>query len=589
MSVLNSPQSSISITPIHLRPNQAVLSTMSYSVPRHPAPIDLKLDSNEGAPPSEASLQVIDALSVELLNRYPKNSDLTTALAERYDVSADQVLVTAGADEALDRACRAFLEPGRVLIYPRPSFEMIPRFVTWSSGTLIEVEWDQPKFPIDDVLKRLTKNTSLIAVVSPNNPTGAVVTRDQLIALSAAAPHALILLDHAYVEFVDSPELDLTETALALPNVCVFRTFSKAWGIAGLRVGFVLGPAEVISWLKRVGNPYSVASTSLYLALKRLTQAPQEIERSVKQVQLERVQLRHTLGELGIESAPSQGNFVFFRTPRALWIRDALAGLGIGVRAWPGHPELSDALRITCPSDEISCIRVKRALMTALRPQALLFDLDGVLAEVSESYRAAIIETCATYEVVITPQEIAEVKGEGDANNDWVVTQRLLKRRGIDAKLNEVTRRFEQLYQGTSTREGLYLRETLIPSLDLIQALCARFPAAIVTGRPKGDAQTFLERFMLTPYFQAVVTMEDAELKPSPAPVKLALSQLGVERAWMIGDTVDDLRAARGAGVVPLGILTPAEPSPADTRAQLERAGAARVFTCLAELLELLS
>ena len=152
-----------------------------------------------------------------------------------------------------------------------------------------------------------------------------------------------------------------------------------------------------------------------------------------------------------------------------------------------------------------------------------------------------------------------------------------------------MTRRFERLYQGTPDQEGLYRRETLIPTLRTLEALCGRRPAAIVTGRPRGDAETFLERFELTQYLPVVVTMEDAALKPDPAPVQRALDLLGVKRAWMIGDTVDDLRAARGAEVVPLGILTPHEATPASTRAQLDAAGAARVLTDLDELLELLS
>lgn len=571
-----------------LRPSRAALATKRYQPLRHSAPIDLKLDSNEGAPPSQDSLLTSPDLSVNMLNRYPNSQALTASLAHHYGVSVNQVLVTAGADEALDRACRALLDPGRSAIYPRPSFEMIPRFVAWAGGTLIEVEWAQPRFPLSEVIEQVTEDTALIMVVSPNNPTGAVVTRDELWTLSAAAPQALILLDHAYVEFVDSPEFDLTSLAMSLPNVCVFRTFSKAWGVAGLRVGYVLGPEPVIDWLTRVGNPYSVSAPSLHLALQRFTQSAPELQRSVEAVRAERLEIRELLIHLGVDAPPSQGNFIFAQTPRALWIRDALAGLGIGIRAWPDHPTLHESLRITCPSDPTACARLSRALSTAILPEALLFDLDGVIAEVSESYRASIIETCATYQVAITLQDISDVKAEGDANNDWVVTQRLLARRGVTASLSEVTERFERIYQGDSTRKGLSQRETMIPEDRLLADLCARFPAAIVTGRPRSDALEFLKRFNLTRHFRVIVTMEDAALKPNPAPVLLALKRLGVQRAWMIGDTVDDVRAARSAEVVPLGVLIPDDTTPDRTRDSLERAGAARVLSHLKDLLELL-
>lgn len=601
------PESSQSLSPNTsqnlpqtLRPARSVQGASRYRVPKHPAPIDLKLDSNEGSAPSSLP-ELSSLLEVSPLNRYPSKQRLTEALADDHGVSPSRVLVTAGGDDALDRACRAFLEPGRSMVYPRPSFEMIPRFVTWAQGELIEVDW-RGEFPLAEVRSSIQDHTTLIAVVSPNNPTGAVVTRDELTALSEAAPSALILLDHAYVEFVDDPALDLTAYALSLPNVCVFRTFSKAWGIAGARVGYVMGPEIVIEWLARVGNPYSVAAPSLALALNRLTRDQEEVSRSIEQVKRERSELTALLTQRGVEVTPSQGNFVYLQTPRARWIRDALAGLGIGVRAWPDHPELGQSLRVTCPSDAEQQARLLQSLETALRPEALLFDLDGVIADVSESYRATIIATCETYGVSVTLEDIAEIKGEGDANNDWVVSQRLLSRRGVEAPLDEVTRRFELIYQGPklesttlestehhTTRSGLYLREQMIPTLEQMTALCERLPAAIVTGRPRRDAEMFLGRFGLTHLFSAVVTMEDARLKPDPEPVQLALSQLGVERAWMIGDTVDDIRAARGAAVVPLGVLAPAEPSPDLARDQLLSAGAARVLTQLDDLLELLS
>ena len=112
-------------------------------------------------------------------------------------------------------------------------------------------------------------------------------------------------------------------------------------------------------------------------------------------------------------------------------------------------------------------------------------------------------------------------------------------------------------------------------------------PLALVTGRPRRDAERFLERFGLADLFDVVVTREDAALKPDPAPVRLALERLGVERAWMVGDTPDDLVAARGAGVLPLGVVPPGA-DPSRTRTTLEAAGAARVLSRTEDLTALL-
>jgi phosphoglycolate phosphatase-like HAD superfamily hydrolase len=149
-----------------------------------------------------------------------------------------------------------------------------------------------------------------------------------------------------------------------------------------------------------------------------------------------------------------------------------------------------------------------------------------------------------------------------------------------------VTRRFEAIYQGDGARPGLRENERMIPSRRLLEALARRLPLALVTGRPQKDASRFLDRFGLTGLFRAVVTMEDAPVKPDPAPVKLVLRRLGVSHAWMVGDTPDDVRSARGAGVVPLGIPAPGERS--GMTGTLLSAGAARVLDSIDVLEEMI-
>jgi HAD superfamily phosphatase len=145
---------------------------------------------------------------------------------------------------------------------------------------------------------------------------------------------------------------------------------------------------------------------------------------------------------------------------------------------------------------------------------------------------------------------------------------------------------FERRYQGEGEKPGLWQRETLLTSRQLLEELARRLPLGIVTGRPRHDAERFLESFELTPLFSAIITMEDAPLKPDPAPVRAALAALGMERAWLVGDTPDDMRAARAAGVVPIG-FSASPPSPT-TEQSLLRAGAARVLTDVAALAPLL-
>lgn len=570
-------------SPPQLKPVPFVASLKPYSPGRPPSAIDLYLDSNEGAAPGPEAATALSEAAQLPLNRYPSTSSLERSIAERWGLEPAGVLVTAGADDALERAIRVVCAPGREAILTTPTFEMLGRYVRLAGADLTEIEWWRDGFPVDAVCEQATDRTVLVAAVSPNNPTGAVLSADDLQALAGRLPSTLILLDGAYIEFADE---DLTRVALELPNTLVFRTFSKAWGCAGLRVGYVAGPPTVIGWLRAVGQPYSVAAPSLAAVngmLGRLSGPP---EGPIAATRARRSRLANTLRRLGGDPLPSQANFILVRFADADWVRDALAGLGIAVRRFTS-PQLAGWLRITVPASDADLDRLEAALEAALEPEALLFDMDGVLADVSQSYRAAILATARELGAELKPEAIAAAKAAGDANNDWVLTRRLLAERGIERSLDEVTERFETLYQGTDEAPGLRERETLLIDAQQLRNLASRRPLAVVTGRPRADAERFLDRWGIGDLFTAVVSMEDAPLKPDPAPVRLALDRLGVRRAWLIGDTPDDLRAARAAGVVPVGVAPPGD-DPATAARALESAGAARVAASTEALLELL-
>ncbi len=567
------------------RPSPAISGLVPYSVPRHPAPLDLLLDGIGGLPsPPDIFSRLADADPDTLVRAYPDARALTARLAAELGVSVDRVIVTAGGDDALDRACRAYLTPGRSIVLPVPTFEMIPRYARWAGAEVREVPWPGGDWPIEAVLAAVTPDTAVVAVVSPNNPTGQVATAAMLRRLSAALPDVLLMVDLAYVEFADE---DLTPVVAELPNAVAFRTLSKAWGLAGLRVGYAMGPAEAIAALRVAGNPYSVSGPSLHLAASRLDQDQAASAAFIAQVRADRDALTEAMRGLGLDAQRSQANFVFARSPRSAWLRDGLAGLGIGVRGWPGHPALGDAVRINVPGEAAATTRLHAGLRAVLAPEALLFDVDGVLVDVSGSYREAIRQTAAAYGVTVTGEEIAAAKARGNANNDWVLTRALLAAHGVDVPLAEVTEQFERLYQGHGGTPGLKLTERPRFTRAELERLRARLPLALVTGRPRRDAMELLEREGWMDLFSTAVCMGETAAKPDPAPVHAALTRLGVRAAWMIGDTVDDARAARAAGVVPLGMVAPGE-DPARTGPLLLAAGAARLVATAADLEALL-
>jgi HAD superfamily hydrolase (TIGR01548 family) len=191
------------------------------------------------------------------------------------------------------------------------------------------------------------------------------------------------------------------------------------------------------------------------------------------------------------------------------------------------------------------------------------------------------VATAARFGVFVDPADIADAKARGDASDDWELTRRLCATAGVDVGLDEVRECFETLYQGVEGMGGLKEEERLTVDTSLLEEWAGRFPLAIVTARPRKDAIEFCDRFGIGGLFETIVTREDSPPKPDPAPVRLAMERLGVDRAWMVGDTVDDLMAARAAGVVPIAVATPGE-----ERGHLGLA--ARVLTCVDEIEEVL-
>lgn len=558
-----------------LVPSPGLAATRAYAPARRGPACDLDLAGTEagGLPPAGRELP---AGALDGAARYPNAAPLAARIATVLGIDASRVLVTAGADDALDRAARAMLAPGRSAVVTDPTFEMVPRYVTLSGAALREVPWPGGPFPTDAVIARADATTALVVIVSPNNPTGAVARFEDVRRVHDALPNALVVLDLAYVEFADA---DPTAAALALPRVVVVRTFSKAYGCPGLRVGYAAGSPEMIGWMRRAGGPFPVSSVSLAVAERVFEKAGAARDATVAATRAGRRRISATLGELGAAPLPGEANFVTVAGARAAWIGDALAAQGIATRFFANE---TPRTRITVPVAAASLDRLDAALRAALLPEAVLFDLDGVIADVSGSYRETIRLTAARFGVTLAPDAIRARKAAGNANDDWVVTTELVAAGGGRATLTEVTETFERIYQGEPGTPGLRETERLTVPEAWLAALARRFPLAIVTGRPRADAERFLERFGIRALFSAVVTRDDGPLKPDPYPVAAARDALGVRHAWMIGDTPDDVASARAAGVLSIGVLAPGD-APANAEA-LERAGAARVLTTLKEL-----
>src|SRR5579859_4911956 len=222
----------------------------------------LRLDFNEStvgcSPRVLARLRSLDA---EMLARYPEREPVEGAAADFLGLDAAELLLTNGVDEAIHLLCSTYLEPGDEAIIVAPTFAMYAIFAQAEGARLIQVlSGKNFAFPFEELLLRISQRTRLIAVANPNNPTGAAVPSAVLFQVARAAPQAALLVDEAYFEFHGETILN----SIGHPaNLFVARTFSKAYGLAGLRIGILAGAAGQMALLRRVVSPYNVNAVAL--------------------------------------------------------------------------------------------------------------------------------------------------------------------------------------------------------------------------------------------------------------------------------------------------------------------------------------
>jgi histidinol-phosphate aminotransferase len=270
-------------------------------------------------------------------------------VADFLGLDAAQVLLTNGVDEAIHLLCSTYLDPGDEAIIVVPTFAMYALFAQAEGARLVQVLASENfVFPLEGVLSRINTRTRLIAVANPNNPTGAVVACEALLQIARAAPHAALLVDEAYFEFHGVTVLGQTP----LPtNLFVARTFSKAYGLAGLRIGILAGAAEQIAMVRRGASPYNVNAVAL-AALPEALRDQEYVEHYVAEVRRGRAMLEQELKALGLHYWPSRANFVLVRVgpTHAEFIR-ALRARGILVRDRNTDPGCEGCVRLTVGSD----------------------------------------------------------------------------------------------------------------------------------------------------------------------------------------------------------------------------------------------
>ena len=309
----------------------------------------IKLASNENPLGISPKAQMAIDEAVHTIARYPDGNsfELRKCVSEKFNVAHNQIVFGNGSNDILELAARAFLHTGCEAIYSQHAFAVYPLVTQAVGATGVVVTAKNYCHDLDGFLKAITPKTRLIFIANPNNPTGTLIAKDALKAFLKQVPaHVLVVLDEAYDEYLSlAHQSEAIGWLSEFDNLIISRTFSKAYGLAGLRIGFGLMQADVADVLNRVRQPFNVNSIAQAAAIASLAD-DDFVARSYAANQAGMVQLTQGFKQLGLEYIPSFANFVSFKVANAAQVNQQLLKNGVIVRPIANY-EMPEYLRVS--------------------------------------------------------------------------------------------------------------------------------------------------------------------------------------------------------------------------------------------------
>lgn len=333
-----------------LKPRAVVQTSKAYRPPLGDRR-GLHLDFNENtAGCSPRVLQALTKLSAQAIATYPEREPGEQLVATQLNRQPGEILLTNGVDEAIHLIAEAYLEPEDEVVIPVPTFSMYEIYARATSARIVRVDPEPDfQFPTEEILSALTPKTKFIVVANPNNPTGALAPREDLLRIAQAASQAALLVDEAYFDFCGET---LLPYVAQYENLFVARTFSKAYGMAGLRLGCVVAQSQQTELLRRVASPYNVNAVAL-ACLDSALHDQKYIDDYVRQIKAGRTGLQNLLTELQVKFWPSSANFVLarFGALRPI-VLEQMRAHGILLRDRDTDPGCAGCIRITLGTNE---------------------------------------------------------------------------------------------------------------------------------------------------------------------------------------------------------------------------------------------
>ncbi len=330
-----------------ITPKQSVRNMRPYSPPTQGRGGKVRLDFNEntvGCSPRVLAA-VTQALTDENIAMYPEYSEARTEIAKFLGVADDQLTFTNGTDEAIQLLINTFFESGDELVILSPSYAMYRFYAEVAGVRVTEVAYqieDELMFPLQSLTKMITNTTRGVFIANPNNPTGRAISVDDVVTILEHSQQTIVLIDEAYVEFSQISVLPLLNR---YPNLFVSRTFSKAFGMAGLRCGCLVSSADNIAWARRAQSPYSVNAVAI-TAARAAVGDTEFVENYVREVVNARQMVQEALTRFGLRWFLSDGNFLLFDAgTRKQQILDQMKSAGILIR--DRSHEIDGCVRVT--------------------------------------------------------------------------------------------------------------------------------------------------------------------------------------------------------------------------------------------------
>ena len=566
-----------------ISPRKAVIKIDEYVPPSSGREGYIRLDFNENTVGcSKKVIAKLKKLKAGNLSAYPEYKNFRKKLAKFLNINFNQVIPTNATDEAIKTVIETYIEKGiDEIIIPTPSFEMFKFYSQLSEAIIKEVPYnDNLSFPTKKILSQINPKTKIIVIVNPNNPTGTSIKKKDIIAILKKAKNndALVMVDEAYFPFFNKTTISFIKK---FNNLIVLQTFSKAFGLANARLGYIISNKVNIKNMQKVISPYSVNGIAVFCAYAAIDDYSY-VKKYVKEINRNKKTLYRNLEKLKIKYYKSDANFLLINLgDKCDYYCNRLKEKGILVRNRSNDLLLQGCIRITIGTKVqinkliIALKEIKEETNFKIAKNSLLiFDMDGVLVDVSDSYRQAIKKTVEFFtREKVSLKEIQDYKNMGGYNNDWDLAEAILREKNSNIEKRKIIDKFQEIYLSKLIKNEIWAFDKKI-----MKELAKNYEFAILTGRPKKEAIYTLKKNNTLEYFKKIVAMEDT-LRPKPNPEGLLkiIKKSNSGKAYYFGDTIDDMKAASNAGINGIGVLPPGDKSNL-LKSILEKNGADKVI-----------